>query len=595
MRHSGDARRLLLLLRRGATFMTLQMEPHCISFREIPQTTKLYSSFLDDFEHVATYYAHAPCIEGVMNSARKVQLDPAVRKSVVEVLREQNRNFAPGGALEAATEKNLERLAAGAVAVVTGQQVGLFGGPAYSLYKAITAAGYAAELTNRGIEAIPVFWVATEDHDLAEINHAALNSRTGLLESRLEAGEAKDGRRVGEIPLGEGIKALVAEATEKLEGQFAEEVAAALRESYAPEETYGSAFAQLLARLLRGRGIVFIDPLDVRFHRLSAGVYRRALDESDALRESLMARSKELEHNGFHAQVKVAAESTLLFYNVDGIREPLRARDGKFYAGKASFTVEELRAAIEASPDAFTPNVLLRPIVQDTLLPTAAYVGGPAEVAYMAQAEVVYRKLLGRMTAILPRASFTVIDGMFDRILKKFGLGFRDVLRGRQHLRARMEEKFLPAALAEKFDRDEKTLQELLAGYRDPILKLDASLAGSLELAEQKILHQFTTLKAKAARAESLRGDVLDRKEKMIFDALYPHHEMQERTLSALPWLAAYGAEFLDGLAHISPIADALVSESNDITSFAGMGPDEPNPVYEFVAACANQHHVVTL
>jgi bacillithiol synthase len=575
--------------------MSLQMEPHCISFREIPQTTKIYSSFLDDFEHVAKYYAYPPNIAGVTESARKVQIDPAVRAGVVEVLWEQNRRFAPGGVLEAETEKNLERLAAGAVAVVTGQQVGLFGGPAYSLYKATTAACYAAELTKRGIGAIPVFWVATEDHDLAEINHAAFNSRAGFSEFKLEAGEAKEGRRVGEIPLGEGIKALVVEVAEKLEGEFAEEVAVALRESYTPTETYGSAFAKLLARLLRGRGIVFIDPLDVRLHRLSAGVYRRALDEADVLREALMARSKELEHNGFHAQVKVAPESTLLFYNVDGVREPLRAREGKFHAGRATFTAEELHAAIEATPDAFTPNVLLRPIVQDTLLPTAAYVGGPAEVAYMAQAEVVYQRLLGRMTAILPRASFTVIDSTMDRILKKFDLDFRDVMRGRQHLRPKMEEKFLPAALAEKFDRDERGLQELFAGYREPILKLDASLAGSLELAEQKILHQFSTLKAKAARAESMRGDVLDRKEKMIFDALYPHHELQERTLSALPWLATYGPEFLDGLSQVAPIADALVHEKHGQFDLAHMGGEEPSPVMEFVAACANQHHVISL
>jgi bacillithiol synthase len=571
------------------------MEPHCISFREIPDTTKIFATFLDDFEHVAKYFAYPPDIEGVLAAARNVQLDPNVRKGVVEVLREQNRKFAPGGAIEAPTEKNLERLANGAVAIVTGQQVGLFGGPAYSLYKAITAASYAAELTRRGVEAIPIFWLATEDHDLAEINHAAWNTRDGLAQFQLQRSEASEGRRVGEITLGEGVTALVAEAAAKLEGPDAERIANGLRESYAPGESYGSAFGKLLARLLEGRGIVFIDPLDQRLHRWSARLYERALDESDALRDALMARSKELEDAGFHAQVKVAAESTLLFYNVDGVRHPLRIRGEKVHAGHASFSMDELRKAIAAAPDAITPNVLLRPIVQDTLLPTAAYVGGPAEVAYMAQTEVVYKKLLGRMPAILPRASFTVIEAPMDRVLKKFGLTFREVLRGRQHVRARMEEKFLPPALGEKFEADENTLKQLLAGYREPIQKLDASLAGSLELVEQKILHQFAALKSKAGRAESLRNDVLDRKEKMIFDAIYPHHELQERTLSALPWLASYGSEFLDGLSHVSPIADVLVSESNDNTSLAQMGPDEPNPVDEFVAACANQHHVVTL
>jgi bacillithiol biosynthesis cysteine-adding enzyme BshC len=575
--------------------MSLTMEPHCISFREIPQTTKLFSTFLDDFEHVSKYFAHPPDIEGVLAATRNVQLDATVRRGVIEVLREQNGKFARGGTVEQQTAMNLDRLANGAVAIVTGQQVGLFGGPAFSLYKAITAASYAAELTRRGVDAVPVFWLATEDHDLAEINHAAWNTREGFAEFKLQGQESSEGRRVGEIVLGDGITALVAGAAEKLEGPEAERIANALRESYAPGESYGSAFGKLLARLLAGRGIVFIDPLEERLHRLAAPLYARALDESDALRDLLMARSAELENRGFHAQVKVARESTLLFYNVDGVRHPLRNHDGKFHAGHASFTLDELRAAIHATPDAFTPNVLLRPVVQDSLLPTAAYVGGPAEIAYMAQTEVAYRNLLGRMPAILPRASFTVIEAPLDRLLKKFDLTFRDILRGRQHLRLRMEEKALPAALSRKFEEDEIALQQLLAGYREPIQKLDASLAGSLELAEQKILHQFATLKGKAGRAENLRGGVLDRKEKMIFDALYPHHELQERTVSALPWLAAYGSEFLDGLSHISPIADALVTESNDNSSLAPMGPGEPSPVDEFVAACANQHHVVTL
>src|SRR6202789_2227745 len=157
-----------------------------------------------------------------------------------------------------------------------------------------------------------------------------------------------------------------------------------------------------MARLMAGRGTIFLEPLDDRLHRFSADIYRRAVDDADSLRDALMARSKELEQAGYHAQVKVSGGSTLLFYNVDGRREALRSRSGKFQAGNASFTPAELRAAIEKTPKDFTPNVLLRPIVQDTLLPTAAYIAGPAEIADMAQTQVVYERLLGRMPAILP-------------------------------------------------------------------------------------------------------------------------------------------------------------------------------------------------
>lgn len=522
----------------------MTLESHCISFREIPQTTKIFSSFLEDFSKVSRYYAYPPTLDGLKQSASSVTLDPESRRTVVEVLRAQNQSF--GSSPNAF--KNLDRLANGAVAVVTGQQVGLFGGPAYSIYKAITAARYATELTKLGADAVPVFWLATEDHDLEEIDHASWVTSKGLHEYKLEPEHAGEARRVGEIILGPKIQALVSEAAYTLEGPNSDAVAQALRESYTAQDTFGSAFGKLMARLLGDLGIILLDPLESRLHRVAAKIYRRALDESAPLRDALIERSKELERGGFHAQVKVARESTLLFFNVDGRREPLRERNGKYFAGKSSFTLEELHAAIDRDPEAFTPNVLLRPVVQDVLLPTAAYVGGPAEVAYMAQTEVVYKKLLGRMPAILPRDSFTLVEPAVARLLKKYNLSFEDLFAGRQKLRGKMEQSSLPRALAAKFDANEKSLHKLFATYRDPLKQLDKTLLGALESAEKKMLHQFARLKGKAGRAENFRTGVLDRHERIIIDALYPHKGLQERTLSALPWLSLYGGELVDSL-----------------------------------------------
>jgi uncharacterized protein YllA (UPF0747 family) len=222
---------------------------------------------------------------------------------------------------------------------------------------------------------------------------------------------------------------------------------------------------------------------------------------------------------------------------------------------------------------------LLRPVVQDTLLPTAAYIGGPAEIAYMAQAEVVYKHLLGRMPAILPRASFTIIEPLVARLLKKYDLDFRDVIRGRQHLRARMEVKSLPHALARRFEKDEKSLRKLLGDYQKPLERLDGTLTGALDLAERKILHQFLKLKSKAGRAENFRTGVLDRHERMLLDALYPHRGLQERTLSALPWLAAYGPDFLDDLGELSAIGASGAAPTDKRSANA--------------TPCAHQHHVL--
>ena len=221
-----------------------------------------------------------------------------------------------------------------------------------------------------------------------------------------------------------------------MEGAFVDDISRILRESYTPDDTFGSAFGKLLARLFAGRGIIFMDPLDARFHQLCVPVYRRALDQNESLREKLLARSKELEHAGFHAQVKVTRESTLLFYNVDGRREPLRSRNGKFLAGKLSLSQDEVLSLLAKSPLDFTPNALFRPVIQDTLLPTAAYIGGPGEIAYMAQSKIVYDDLLGHMPAILPRASFTIVEAPVANLLRKYDIDLRDFFRGRQHLRA---------------------------------------------------------------------------------------------------------------------------------------------------------------
>jgi len=552
--------------------MSPQMESHCISFREVPHTTKLFSSFLEDFSQVSKYYARPPTAAGIDAAAREVRLDPAVRKAVVEVLREQNARFAPRNEIDSATAQNLDRLAAGAVAIVTGQQAGLFSGPAYTFYKAITAVRVAEETTRRGIDAVPIFWLATEDHDLAEVNHSTWVTRNGLARYDLPARDEDAAKRVGEVVLGDAVQALVGVAAQTLQGPGADEVSRALHESYGPNETYGSALGKLLSRLLAGRGIIFIDPLDVRLHHIVASVFLRALAEAGSLTDDLLARSKELESAGLHAQVKVTRETTLLFHNIDGRREPLRIRNSKFFAGDAELSREQIAATIESHPDLITPNALLRPIVQDSLLPTAAYIGGPAEVAYLAQSQLVYAKILGRMPAILPRASFTIVEPPIARFLAQYSLEIRDFLHGSQHVRAQMEQKALPDALVARFDKSEEEISALLKSYREPLGRLDSTLLDALEVAERKMLYQFSQLKAKVARAENFRSGVLDRHERILLDALYPNGELQERTLSALPFIATYGPGFLDDLAAR--------------TSVAGSGS---------ARSCAYQHHVLFL
>ncbi len=526
--------------------MTVPMECHCLRQAELPHTTRLFSTFADDFSRVREFYAHPPNEEGVLAAANEALKDArqhaARRAAVVAILREQNQNL---GA-DDATAANLDRLAGGAVAIVAGQQVGLFTGPSYSFYKALSAVRIARQLTQRGVEAVPVFWLATEDHDLPEINHCYWSGRDGL--ERLELSLPSLGQRVGEVRLGEGVRGAVRAALERLEGPAAQEVARAIKDSYRPEETFGTAFGKLMARLLPGQGMILLDPLEPRLQQLAAQVYRRALEQNSELIRELLARGKSLDRAGYHAQVKVTERGTLLFLNVAGQRLPLRQRNSGFAAGSGEFSAGDLLERLAGAPEVFSANVLLRPVVQDTLLPTAAYLGGPAEIAYYAQAEVVYRRLLGRMPAILPRASFTLVEPGVTRLMKKYGVELRDLLRGRQHLRAKMEREFLSKALARRFGEGEETIRKVLAGLRRPLGKGDKTLAGALDSAERKMLYQFTKLRGKAARAEAFRTGVLDRHERQLTDALYPQHGLQERSHCFLPLLAHQGMELLGEL-----------------------------------------------
>lgn len=519
------------------------MECHCLRAAELPHTTPLYAAYAEDFKSVARFYTHAPTSEQVSQLAAHSSPDLVMRRSVAEVLRTQNRQF---GA-DAAVEASLDRFAAGAAATVTGQQVGLFSGPAYTIYKAATALRTAADLTAAGTPAVAIFWLAAEDHDLEEINHCYWPTRGEPERLDLLAERSAKGR-VGNVPLGEAVTALVARAAEMMEGQARPDVLAALESSYRPGETYSSAFGKLIARLFAGTGLILLDPMSAELHRLATPIYRGAIDQQDPLTKELMERSAALEKAGYHAQVKVAGENTLLFMDVDGERTPLRAKDGGFALGPEALSAAAVLDQLANSPERFSPNALLRPVVQDFLLHTVAYVGGPAEVAYFAQASVVYGRLLRRMPVILPRASFTLVDARAARNLRKYGIEIADVIRGQAHVRAKMEQQLLPAELSAKLSDSEKALRETLAGLREPIAKLDGTLVGALETAESKILYQFSNLAGKAAHAIAKRSAVLDTHERELLGSLYPGGELQERSVCLLPILAAQGLGLIEEL-----------------------------------------------
>jgi bacillithiol biosynthesis cysteine-adding enzyme BshC len=518
------------------------MDCRALAFRQLPHQPKLFLEYLDHFERVKAFYAHPPTMQAVRRTARKLDYPRERRAEVAELLRKQNIALGAG----AETQSNLARLEKGAVAIVTGQQVGLFSGPAYAIYKALTAAQIAEELTRGGIPAVPVFWMATEDHDLDEVRTATWFDQGKLL--RFELPVVETGRPVGGISLGAQVEPFAREAAELLSSQGSDLLAEYLTESYRPEEAYGSAFAKLFTRLFAQQGLILMDPRDPGLHQVATPLYQHALAERDAVNEKLLQRGKDLDRAGFDAQVKVTSRSTLLFYLGDGARQVITASNGKFQAGDKSWPRDKLIHLTHAEPGQFSPNALFRPVVQDFLLPTAAYVGGPAEISYFAQSEVIYRHLLGRMPVMLPRAGFTLVDAKAAKLLRRYGLTVEDVWGGSQSLRHRMEGASVPKGLSRAFERDRKEIQKVLTQLGKRIAKLDPTLKGTVERAKQRIEYHLEKLRRKAGKAEDQKTGLISAHEQYLESLLYPHKALQSRELCLLPFLARWGASGLSEL-----------------------------------------------
>jgi bacillithiol synthase len=536
----------------------LPVKAHCLPFAEIPHTTRLFADFLAYAPPVQPFYARPPHFrEWVKEESTRVNYDPARRARVSEILTRQNRGWEASGK----TLSNIERLRKGAAAVVTGQQVGLFGGPLFSLYKALTAVKLAEEATGAGVEAVPIFWLATYDHDLAEVNHVSLPRQDGALETLTTSSHAIPGAPVSAVRLGEEIEPLLEQAASLL-GE--NEATALLRESYRPNETLGTAFARLYTRLFADWGVIILDASDGELHRIAEPIYRAAIERGNELVPALLARGDALEAAEYHQQVNVMLSSTLLFMLRDGVRTPIHRHEGmvrEFFFDNAPherISEAELLEQIASKPELFSPNVLLRPIVEDFLLPTLAYCGGAAEAAYFAQVGVVYEALLKRVTPIVPRFSATIVEQKIQRLLERYELRVLDAFAGSDELRQKLAEHSLPQDLQRAFEATQHSLESQLATIKEKLSKLDRTLVDAGDTAASKILYQLDKLHGQAARAELQKQDVVRRHAETISQSLYPEKALQERGVGGIYFVARYGRELLHQL------YDALQTDCHD-------------------------------
>ena len=517
------------------------MIPDCIPFSAIPHTTKLFSDFLAYSPDVRRFFPNAPDPSRVAHRAAVVPHGTKVHEQVADALEKQNCAW---GASQKTLE-NIRRLREGAHAVVTGQQVGLFGGPVLSLFKAASVLALAKQVQNAGVDCVPVFWMASEDHDLAEVNQSLLLTAEFQLAPFSVETEGKPESPVANIRIAGGANEVVGKATQILGETLASEY---LWDSYRVGETFSGAYARLYTRLFAEHGLILLDPSDTELHRIATPLFVEAIERAGELDDALLARNREITHAGYHEQVKITAESTPLFSLVDGARVAIHRTNGEFSIRKERLSPDELKRQIEEHPENFNANVLLRPVLQDYWLPTLAYIGGPAEIAYFAQVGVVFEKLLGRVTTVLPRMSATLIEPKIEKLLDKYELNLQDMFHGETQLRDELAVKSLPPELKRDFDRGRTAVEEAMQRISESLHKLDPTLVEAARNATNKLIYQVGRLEMRASQAELRKQDILSRHAAMIENSLYPHKTLQEREIAGLYFYAKYGTELIDRL-----------------------------------------------
>ena len=497
------------------------METACLRHTELPNASRLFTDFLYHYDRVAQFY-------GLQGTAGDYPLKR--RAALVAALREQN----PGNpALEVLAQP-------GSVAYVTGQQVGLFSGPAYTIYKALTAIRMAAEANKNGTPAVAIFWLATEDHDFAEVNHAwSFNSQTQPVRFQVN-GHLGLEQPVGEISIPEWP---LAELRASLAGfPFGDDVIRLVEESYVPGQTMGSAFRVLIEKILSRFGLLFLDPLKPAIRQLAAPFLIDAIESAPELTDLLLARNKELADAGYHAQVHIEAKTSLFFLLDKGRRVALRRSEGLYASKDRKYSGEQLKELVEH----ISPNALLRPVLQDYIIPTAAYVGGPAELAYFAQSEVIYKKLLGYMPRLVSRSGFTLFNGRTTKMMDRYGLQLQDLFHGEAEFRERLAARLVPPELAQQFAEAKTEAAGLLQRMQTNVNAFDPTLGAALGKSQTKILYQLSKSEAKVAR-ETLRRNARSASDAdYLSAALMPHKHLQERFYSILPFLAQVGPELID-------------------------------------------------
>jgi bacillithiol synthase len=516
--------------------------------RRFPWIRRLASDYVYDFERLAPFFQGDPALASARERAvGRAQGWTRDRDGIVAVLRaQQERRRAPAEAIAAADRLRNPHT----VAIVTGQQAGLFGGPLFTLLKTVTAMRLAERVAaEQHVPVVTIFWVDAEDHDWDEVKACSvldgdLQLRRVALPEPPGAGE----RPVASVALDEAVRRAAGElGTALAHTEFTPWLMALLGKTYRPGAGMADAFACWMEALLGARGLIVFESSDPAAKPLAAPIFARELVEPGRTAELAASAGARLAAQGYYAQVVPQPDSVALFH-LDGGRRPIRRAGGDVIIGDRTRPAAEVAAEVMATAARFSPNVLLRPVVQDTLFPTACYVAGPSELAYLAQLGDVYRHFGVPMPLIQPRASATILDSAATRFLTRYDLPFEALQPRDEAALNRLLELQLPPAVEQALEHAQQAIQERMAALVAAVPAIDSTLAGAARTTRTRMEHDLRTLHGKIIQAAKRRDETLRRQFTRAQAQAFPGGEPQERALGGVFFLNRYGEALVDRL-----------------------------------------------
>jgi bacillithiol biosynthesis cysteine-adding enzyme BshC len=525
----------------------------------LPGGSALARDYIENFEKVSHLYG-GDFRSKESRSIRAEWLDRseglrADRTQVAACLRQYNEKHNSHDAVMASLAL-LEQ--PGTLVVTGGQQSGLFTGPLLVVYKAMTtimAAKEAAEQLGRPV--VPLFWIAGEDHDWDEVNHTYVLNRTQeITKIKIEKSEEKRSS-VSNIHVEEDSWQQVVEQLDALlqDSDFKPQIMEFIRSSSFRSDSMTDAFAKLMGSLFGKFGLILLDSADPNLRKVEEPFFTSLIMQNDALETAYMNSASDIVNAGYELQADVTADNANLFYIHEGVRLLLHKKDGNFSdrKGQVSFTRDELLEEVKVYPERFSNNVLTRPLMQDYVLPVLATVLGQGEIAYWAIPHHAFETIGGQMPLIIPRMSFTVVEGTLHKHMDKYQLSFEDVRQGLD----RKRHEWLAAQDELGIElRFEETKATFSAMYEPLIEQLGTIQAGLLKLGnnnKDKILDQITFLQAKAQDAMAKQNEAAIRQWERIELSLMPLGKLQERVYNIMYYLNRYGLPWLDELMAIEP------------------------------------------